>query len=65
MLKTDMLSWQNERKTGIIVNFCLNIWWNEIKSVISQRQIKEKKAKEQNRILNHLKNKQSNEEVQL
>jgi len=19
------------------VNFCLNIWWNEIKSVISQR----------------------------
>ena len=50
---------------GNIVNFCLNIWWNEIKSVISQRQIKEKKAKEQNRNLNHLKNKQSNEEVQL
>jgi hypothetical protein len=47
------------------VNFCLNIWWNEIKSVISQRQIKVKKAKEQNRNLNHLKNKQSNEEVQL
>ena len=43
-----MASKMNERKTNKIVNFCSNIWPNEIKSVISQRFSEPKK-------LNHIK----------